>query len=264
MKKIIALILALCCVFLMISCGETTPPVDGTTPPAGDGTTPPAGDGTTPPVDETTAGIEAFKKLYSMSEPTKVVTTQVTDLGSVTLKGGSTLVTGALNDGRTATVYTYSYEVLQSVQEGAGDVITPIMGTPISGSREYVEGMGERYDGGEWDEEGFNFAPRAGFFGINLDASKLVNCTYASSGELQSLSFSVKAENVAAVFGESASQILSDVDVVITANSAVVTGISISYYEILIPEDEDLAYPEASVTISTVYSYSIEKVTLTK
>ena len=209
-------------------------------------------------------GIEIFKNLYSVSEPTKVVVSQTTVVGSVTLKGSSTLATGALNDGRTATVYTYNYEVLQSVQDGAGDVITPIMGEPVSGSREYVEGKGERYDGGSWDETGMNFAPKAGSIAINLDASKLKNCTYTSDGALQTLSFTVEAANVADVFGSDASEIASDVNVVITANVAVVTGITISYTEEIVSEDEDITYPEAEVTITTVYTYGIEEITLVK
>ncbi len=209
-------------------------------------------------------GVEIFKNLYSVSEPTKVVVSQTTLLGSVTLKGGSTLVTGALNDGRTATVYTYNYEVLQSVEAGAGDVITPIMGEPVSGSQEYVEGQGVRYDGGSWDSEGTNFAPKAGSIAIKLDESKLKNCTYTSDGELQTLSFTVEAANVASVFGSNASEIASDVSVVITANVAVITGITISYSEEIVSEDEDIEYPEANVTISTVYTYGIEEITFAK
>ena len=209
-------------------------------------------------------GVEIFKNLYAVSEPTKVVVSQTTLLGNVALKGSSTLATGALNDGSTATVYTYNYEVLQSVQAGAGSVITPIMGEPLKGSREYVEGKGVRYDGGGWDETGTNFAPKAGSIAINLDASKLKNCAYTSDGELQTLSFTVEAKNVASVFGSDAADIASDVNVVITANVAVVTGITISYSEELIPEDEDLVYPEANVTISTVYTYGIEEITLTR
>ncbi len=247
MKKIIALILALCCVFAITSCKK------GGADSTGDGADAAA---------DVAAGIEEFKKLYSVSAPTKVETEQKTVLGSVTLNGGSTLVTGALNDGRTATVYTYNYEVLQSVESGAGDVIKPIMGDPIEGSREYVEGEGERYDGGGWDEEGYNFAPTAGSIAINLDASKLQNCTYVA-GDVKTLSFTVKAKDTRAVFGDDA-EITSDVSVVITADSAVITGIKISYTEILVPEDEDIEYPEASVTITTEYSYGIQEVTLVK
>ena len=243
MKKIIALILALCCVFAISSCGFI--------------------DGLFGNDDEEVDGIAVFKQLYSVSEPTKVVTNYTTLIGGVTLKGNSTLATGAINNGKTATVLTYSYEVLQSVQSGATEVVTPIMGDPVTGSREYVEGRGERIDGGAWDAEGQDFAPKAGSIAINLDETKLTDCTYSASGDIKTLSFTVLAENVEAVFGAD-SEISSDVTVVITANAAVVTGISISYTEIIESEDEDVEYPTASVTITTVYTYDIEEITLVK
>lgn len=244
MKKIIALILALCCVFVMAACkknGEPTPPT----------------------TEESVDGVETFKNLFALSAPTKVVTNQTTALESVTLKGSSTLVTGALNDGSAATVYTYSYEILQGIEEGAGEVITPIW-TTEEGSREYVEGLGERYDGGTWDENGKNFAPTAGSIVINLDSAKLQNCVYSANGDVKTLSFTVKAKDVASVFGSDASGIKSDVSATISANAAVITGIDISYTIDLVPEDEDLEYPDVLVKISTVYSYGIQEITLVK
>lgn len=216
--------------------------------------------------DEEVDGIEIFKQLYSVSEPTKVVETRTATVGSVVIKGSSTLATGALNDGKTATVLIETQEKFQSVQSGAGETIVPIVGEkPETTTREYVEGMGVRYDGGSWDEAGTNFAPKAGSIAnLTLDASKLKNCTYTKDGELQTLSFTVEAKNAVAVFGSSASEIVSDVNVVITANVAVVTGITISYTEALEAEDEDIAYPKASITISTVYTYGIEEITLVK
>lgn len=243
MKKLIALILALCTVFLVASCDKNETPQ-----PSQNG-------------GETVDGVEVFKNLYAVSAPTKVVTTQKSVIGTVTLNGGSTLVTGALSNGSAATVYTYKYELLQSIEEGAGEIITPIM-TTIEGSREYVEGEGERYDGGAWDPEAGNFAPTPGSIAINLDASKLRDCVYSSGNNIKTLSFSVKKKDVAAVLGSDG--ISSDVNVVITANEAVITGITISYTETLVPEDEDLLYPDVEITISTVYSYGIEEITLVK
>ena len=237
MKKIIALILALCCVFAIVSC-------DGG--------------------EEQTSGVAEFERLYSASEPTKVVTNQTTAIGNVFLKGSSILVTGALNNGDVATVYTESYETLQSVQSGAGDVITPIMGEPITSSREYVEGKGVRYDGGAWDETGLNFAPKAGSIAINLDETKLKDCIYNDSGDVKTLTFTVEAKNASSVFGEWASEITSDVSVIITANVAVVTGITVSYTEDIVSDDEDIEYPAANITISTVYTYDVEEITLVK
>ena len=243
MKKILALILALCCVLSMASCNLF----------GGDG------DGGAKNKD----GVEEFVKLYSVSAPTKVVMKKSTTLGGVTFTGGYTLLTGSINDGKTATVMTYRYELLQGVKKGAGDVIVPITGDPVEGSREYLEGKGERFDGGQWDKTGTNFAPKPGSIAINLDKAKLKDCVYSENGELKTLSFTVAAADTASVFG-SEYGITSDATVVITANVALVTGITISYTEAIESEDDDIEYPVASVTISVVYSYGIEEITLVK
>lgn len=208
-------------------------------------------------------GTEIFKALYAVSEPTKVVTDYTTQIGNATLVGKATLTTGTLNDGKKATVYVYSYEMLQSIEAGAGNKIIPITGEPITGSREYVEGKGERIDGGGWDELGTNFAPKAGSIAINLDSTKIKNCVYSESGSLKTLSFVVEVDNIEAVFGEGY-EIFSDANVTITANDVAITGITVSYTEVLESEDEDIIYPDAIVTISTVYTYGIEEVTLVK
>lgn len=213
--------------------------------------------------DEGAEGVDEFKALYAVSEPTKVATSYTTEIGNVTLKGSSTLTTGILNNGKKVSVLVYSYEVLQSIEAGAGDYVTPIMGEPIKGSREYVEDLGERIDGGDWDEEGVNFAPKAGSIAINLDATKIKDCVYSVKGGVRTLSFTVEAANTKAVFGDDY-DIMSDASVVITANDAVITGITVSYTEPIESEDEEIVYPLAKVTISTVYTYDIENVTLVK
>ena len=80
---------------------------------------------------------------------------------------------------------------------------------------------------------------------------------------MSNISKTVEAANATAVFGQDY-EIASDASVVITANSAVITGITVSYTEIIESDDEDIEYPEASITISTVYTYDIEEITLVK
>ena len=246
MKKIIALILALCCVFAFSSCDFVNGVIDSIF----------GG-------EEEVDGVAVFKELYSVSEPTRVETNYTISLGGFNLRGNSILATGALSDGSAATVLTYEYPVLQTVQAGAGTEITPITGEPLKGSREYVEGKGERIDGGAWDEYGMDFAPQAGSIAINVDASLVKNLVYNESGSTRTLSFTVPEANTSQVFGNDY-EITSDANVVITANSAVVTGLSISYTEAIESEDEDIEYPIASITVTVDYSYGIEEITLVK
>lgn len=234
MKKIIAVILALTCVFAFASCDES----EG------------AGN-----------GIENFVKMYSVSEPTKVVTTYVTKLGNVEFDGSSTLVTGTIN-GKEATVYTYEYKTLQSVEYGAGEEITPIWGETVKGSREYLEDKGERTDGGSW-YEGFNFAPTAGSISISLREDNLKNVSYNVNGKIHTLSFTVEAAKCSAVFGEGY-EIGSDAQVTVTGDGAVVTGITVTYIAPLVSENEEVVYPNAQITISTSYTYVLEEITLVK
>ena len=237
MKKIIALILTLCCVFSFAACGN----------------------------DETASdGIAEFTAMYAVSAPTKVATTYSVKLGNVNVSGTSVLTAGTLNDGSSATVLVYDYSELDTISNGAGEVITPIS-TKSSGSREFVEGKGERVDGGSWDPNGFNFAPTAGSLGISLSKETVKNPTYSVNGKTHTLSFTVEEANTGAVFGPDY-EIFGDATVVITADGAVITGITVSYKIPIVPEDEDeeLVYPDAEVSISTQYTYVLERVTLTK
>jgi len=237
MKKIIALILALCCVFAVVSCNGDAP--------------------------EEVDGVKEFTRLYSVSAPTRVETSYTALLGTVPLKGSQTLVTGSLSDGREATQLTYSYYKLQDVASGAGSVITPIIGKdPISGSREYVKGEGERYNGGAWDAAGMNFAPKAGSIAKKLDETKIKDVVYSENGGKKTLSFTVEADNTSDVLGEGY-EVLSDVSVVITADSAVITGITISYTAD-VEAKKGVKYPAAKITMATSYTYGIEIVTLVK
>ena len=241
MKKIIALILSLCCVFALFSCDK-----DG---------------------DETSAvdGVAEFVKMYSTSEPTKAVTSHTTKIGNVSLSGKSTLTAGTLSDGKRATVLVEERENLLSVQLGAGASIIPITGEPIKTSREFVEGRGVRENGGGWDSEMGDFAPKAGSIALKLDTQLLKDVSYIDGGSSSTLSFKVEAANTSAVLGEGYT-LQSDASVVITSNKAVITSVIITYAEEIPLEDEDseFIYPEAEVTISTVYTYSIETVTLLK
>ncbi len=239
MKKILAVILVVASMFLLMACGPDEPVVDNA------------------------ANISRILEMYKVSAPTKVVTSYTTKIGNVEFGGYTSLVSGMTANGKKATVQLYEYETLQSIETGAGDLILPIMGEPEKGSREYYEGKGERINGGRWLEDGYDFAPVAGSIAIKIAEVNIKDISFTDEKGIQTLAFTVPAENVAKVFGADYG-ITSEAKVVITANGAVITGITITYSSDILSEDEEIIYPSAEVTISTTYTYDVEKVTLVK
>ena len=243
MKKIIAMILALLCVFAVVSCGDDEEIVEKT------------------PEE---IAIEATLACYAASAPTKVVTKSVRDFGAdaYKLNADYVLVTGRI-DGKIATVRTYSEDRLLSVEDGSGSVIlNPIQTFP--GSDEYLEGKGRRVDGGAWIEDGLNFAPTAGSLTINITKDNVTDITYSEAKFNNVLSFTIAYDKVDEVFGTDADENSyfdndSDVKVTITNDGAVITRVVIEYS---IEEDDE--YPAQSVVIDTTYSYDLEAVTLVK
>ncbi len=235
MKKILAIILILASVFAISSCDETDTEVNG---------------------------VEKFASMYAHSAPTKVVTNHVVSIGLKDFSGTSTLIAGVTASGLEATTQFYEYQTIQTIESGATQVIIPITGTPIKGSREYLEGKGERVDGKKWDSSvGYNFAPTPGSIAINLTETLVNNVNYSVSGNAHSLIFSVPKENCASVFGMDYGA-NGDISVVLSGNGAEVTGITITYTADVTSSDEKIVFPDAKVTISTVYSYNIELVTI--
>ena len=243
MKKIIAMILALLCVFSIVSCKDDTEEVEKT------------------PEE---LAIEATLDCYAASAPTKIVTKSVRDFGAnaYKLNGEYILVTGRI-DGKIATVRTYSQEQLLPVEDGAGSVIVDPIQT-FTGSEEYLEGKGRRTNGGTWIADGLNFAPTAGSLSINITAENVTGITYTEAKFNNVLSFTVAYDKVDEVFGTDADENSyfdndSDVKVTIINDGAVITRVTIEY-----TIDEDDEYPAQSVIIDTVYTYELEAVTLVK
>ena len=232
MKKIIALVLALTCSIALFSCGKK---------------------------DGIEKDVKDVASMYESSAPTKIVTTVKNTVGTREYDAEYTLVTGKIGD-KIATVYTYWYEKLRSVEDGAN---SEIVGPEeiVKGSREFLEDSGVRENGGKWDDEGYNFAPAAGDIAIDLKFSNLVDPKY----ENNVLTFSVapdKAQDVlAVVLGEDLDEgaIAGNVSVTITNAGSVITGITVVY---TVAATDD--YPEIVTTVSAVYTYDLEKITLTK
>lgn len=231
MKKIIALILALTCSIALFSCEKE--------------------------------GIESDVKnvasMYASSAPTKIVATVKNTVGTRVYEGEHVLVTGKIGD-KVATVYTYWYEEIRGVEEGSDSEILGPEKT-VEGSLEYLEDSGLRENGGKWDDEGYNFAPAAGAIAINLKFSSLINPKY----ENNVLTFEVAPANAVDVLGVIVGEdldenaITENISVTVKNAGSVITGITVAY---TIAQTDD--YPSVVTTIDVVYTYDLEKITLTK
>ncbi len=232
MKKIIAIILALTCVFAMFSCKEK---------------------------NTIENALKEVEKMYVSSAPTKIVTKTSNVVGNTTYDGEYVLTTGKIGD-KLATTYTYWYEELRPISDGSSSqVIGPKV--KIEGSKEYLEEYGLRVNGGEWDASGFNFAPAAGDIAITLDVKYLVEPKY----ENNTLTFSVKPQYAEEVLGVVIGYELDEE--AITENISVVikdAGSLISSVDITYTVDGGEEYPDTVVKVSAVYTYDLEKISISK
>ena len=230
MKKIIAIILAITCVFALFSCGD----------------------------DGVEADVASINEMYKNSAPTLTVVETTQDFGSGDpLEGRYVLQTGKVG-GAVATVYTYSYEVLRSVEDGAGSEIKKVQ-EAITGSKEFLEGKGVRENGGQWNPDGYNFAPLAGAMALNLDMKNLTDPVYANN----TLNFKVAVDKAQEVFGTIINNdleedaIAADLEVEIKHAGSVITSVVIKY---AITGEDD--YPDSQVIVKATYSYDLQKITM--
>ena len=239
MKKIIAIILALACVFAFVSCDNNTDEVT---------------------IEQHVANTSTK---YQNSDPTRIEMEYSIKLGATTLSGEYLFQKGLLDVDKNATVEDYTEQTLASVEDGATENKTPeTKSTNVR--REYVDGKGVRTitdsKASKWDGSGVDFAPQTGAIAaaMNLDFSKLSNVTYENGV----LSFVVPLANVVAVFGESCNS-QSDVSVTIKDDGAVITEVTVAY-TIVNDDTKKVDYPDGEISMTVKYSYGIESITLYK
>ena len=260
MKKIICLLLSLTLTVLSLAvlsgCGSCEAHVDADK----DNLCDECGEEYIAPVD----GVADTVAYYANSQPLKVETVakhdyyEFDDEGNefivYTLNYNSVLKTGKVN-GLIATVEREFRDIIDSIKsEDADGKIRPVIKN-ITSTEEFLQGSGRRSNGGEW-VNGYNFAPSKGAIAINLDKANLQNVTYVEAPYNNVLTFTVPADKVEAVFG---TKLTSDsaVNVSITNDGAVVTGIKVSYGIKAVGN-----YPKCLVVEEVKYDYSVQRVDL--
>ena len=240
MKKIIALILALCCLFAVVSCSGN------------------------PNLDEASAAqIEAVLRMIDDSIPTKSVTETIQTIGNnVVIKSKASLVTGQI-DGKAVSKYDGQYSSLRAV----GNAFN--MTEPEIESRWYVEGLGVSTDKGQtYDETKGDFAPNEGFIKLKISQKIVSEASYdEKTGILVMKIDKENATKVVSPYLERGQTIDSDLVVTIVTAGGRITGIKLEY---TIPahtidvenSDVQMEVQDTQVVIDAKYEYNHQKITL--
>ena len=194
-------------------------------------------------------------KMYSVSEPTKVVANVKQEAGALVLNNTYELITGYV-DGVRASVYTVHTEEIDSVENGgATEVVLPLV-KKTDTKTESIEGIGARVNGGEWNPQGTIWTIERGGMALNLNKKLVENINY----EDHVLTFTIPLANAGEVLGEDhAANISSDVTATITDDGAMVTSIELVYN---IAGNESKNLPESKMTVKVDYTYDIEQINI--
>ena len=199
--------------------------------------------------------MQQVAKMYSVSQPTKVVAKTTQLIGSLELNCDYSLTTGLVDNAK-ASVYVANMEEVRSVEEGGQNEEIKDIIKSYTRVVESIEGKGTRTNGGDWKESGEVWSIGRGTMALNLDETAVTNIKY----ENHVLTFTVPKANAAKVLGEEyAKDISSDVMVKIVDDGAVVTSVELHYN---LAGNPDINLVESVMSVKVDYTYDIEKITI--
>ena len=239
MKKLIAILLALACMLAVCACSA---------PPAG------GNEGLNPPADaEVQDVLDALSELIRTSTPTQSKVSTLTGNADINLKSDLTITMGELS-GKTAALYVHEYETLNDV--GATEAKTKVVET-----KEYVDGMGLRIDGGLWETDQPSFVRRLTPYRMNLDGTLIKSVRTSDDGMI--ITFTVPMDNASDVFtsfdAKTIASMTSDISVRIETDGSAVTCMEIAYDTKGVTN-----MTNSKVEIKAQYSYDLQSITLIK
>ena len=234
MKKIIAIVLVLCCMLSAVSCNKK----------------------------KNDENLEKFDDMFASSAPTRAetVVTQKFNNG-IELKSVIVLTTGTV-DGKIATTLESEVQTLSKIDASTLNYITTTKTTNW-----YYEGLGTSTDKGKnWKADGTDFAPKSGTLAMNLLEEYMDSITYSSDETSEKIVIKVSAENSAKVLQNFIGEEEFNYDVTITVVSAGerITSVLIEYVvdEHMIGDESNLVeISDVVTTIKVDYSYDIQAVT---
>ena len=238
MKKLLALLLILCCAFSLAACGN-----DQDNDQNNDDNNSQA----------SAEIIEKINTMFTSSNPTKTVvgTTQTT--GDTVLVGEYTLIKGTFN-GLEAATYYQDYDRLISVDEsGSLDYVTgTVVNEPVY--KEYLEGKGVRIDGGEWDAAAESFVSDKGPISLKLTADLVSKSQYDTA--TKTFSCVITKDNTKEVLGLE-ENLPVDITIETVDDGASINKVTISYVIPATAKDQEI-----SIVIRAFYTYDLEDITI--
>lgn len=252
MKKLLALLLILACIFSFAACGDKENPDDDKTNTDDDNVT-------TDP--QTNAEVLAyFKSLLDKSVPTKSVVTTTQTVRRNVLKTTVTLTTGE-NEGKKVASLVTIKETFNDIESGKLNLVKENTSTQW-----YREDLGVSTDKGRNWDEGESFAPVEKSLRLDLKEENFSSITYnKEAGELILVAPDDTAADVISYFLPGGDDYVHEYETTIQlyAFGGRITGMNIFY---TIPEadidvDSDIiVIPETVVKINAAYSYGLQTV----
>ena len=245
MKKLLALLLVICCMLSMASCDSK--------------------DGKNDDSANTNANnddvLARFSKMLAESVPGSSDVVVTHNINDSIIENNFSIVTGTVG-GKKAAVYTSHVSTL-------GDVDDRVLSL-FKAKDElvwYVEDAGTSDDEGwSWNSDGKDFSPKAGSIAIDLDPQYVSSYDYKQEGAIETLTLSMTKDNATQAlknFLDSKQKIAYDVKVVVTAAAERISSIVISYeipeYEVTFEsQDGDGFWISGDIEIKANYSYKTD------
>lgn len=240
MKRILALLLLMCCMLSFASCGTTE-------------------EGDESSDSGNTNELERFSNMLSISVPSSsdVLVSQV--VNDLVIESKFNLQTGVI-EGKKAAVYTNTVTTLGNVEDRKLELFRNKEETVW-----YLEGYGTSTNKGKrWTADGKDFSPVAGSLSMDLKSKYIQSQEYKKDGSTETLVLVMTASNATKALSNflgGNQSLYHDVTVTIVAAAERISSITISY---IIPQQnlgtdaKPVWYYDIPVTIEANYSYKID------
>ena len=202
--------------------------------------------------------LQNVAEVYRTSAPTKVSAITKQTFTSYELNSNYELKVGTIENNVMASVYTFTKEELESIENAGGtDIVRPMIRV-TSGMVESIDGIGYRVNGGDWSTGDSPYFIDSGAMALTFDKTSVANVVCHDSV----VTFNVRKDKVDNVFGEGvlSGGIDGDIQVVIVIDGSVIRSITLAY---TVAGDSAAHLAPSEMIIYVEYSYEKQSITIT-